>query len=67
MAALSKASHQTRSLTDRVHIEATNSFQVKNFWVLDSVPDDRARDELRVLHAQDGETKSLPGITEPEH
>ena len=46
----------------RVHVEATSSFQLKNFWVLDSVPDNRARDELRVLHAQDGETKSLPTI-----
>jgi hypothetical protein len=51
----------------RVHIEATNSLQMKNFWVLDSVPDNRAGDELRVLRAQDGETKSLPSAAEQEH
>jgi hypothetical protein len=51
----------------RVHAEATSAFQVKDFWVLDSVPDSRARDELRVLHPQEGETKSLPAITELGH
>ena len=51
----------------RVHFEATNPFQVKNFWILDPVPENRAPDELRVLHAQDGETKSLPTATEPQH
>jgi hypothetical protein len=51
----------------RVHVEATSPLQLTNFWVLDSVPDDRARDELRVLHAQEGETKSLPTIAQPEH
>jgi len=51
----------------RVHVEATSAFQLKNFWVLDFVLDNRARDELRVLHPQEGETKSLPTIAEPEH
>ncbi len=51
----------------RVHVEATSSFQLKNFWVLDSVPDNRAQDELRVLHAQEGEAKSLPTVAEPGH
>jgi hypothetical protein len=51
----------------RVHVEATNPFQLKNFWVLDSVPDNRARDEVRALQAQEGETKGLPAVAEPEH
>ena len=50
----------------RVHIEATSSLQVKNFWVLDSVPESRASDELRTLHAQEGETKSLPTVVQAE-
>lgn len=48
----------------RIHVEATSAFQVKDFWVLDSVPEPRARQELLKLHPQDGETKPIPAPKE---
>jgi hypothetical protein len=44
----------------RVHVEATNAFQVKNFWVLDPVSESKARKEIEKLHPQPRETKSIP-------
>jgi hypothetical protein len=49
----------------RIHFETTSSFQAKNFWVLDSVPELRARQEILKLHPQAGETKPLPQANEP--
>lgn len=44
----------------RTHVEATNAFQLNDFWVLDPVPSNRAKEELKSLKAQDGEGKALP-------
>ncbi|MGH9511938.1 MAG: hypothetical protein ACRD2U_07350 [Terriglobales bacterium] len=46
----------------RVHAEATGAFQFKNFWVLEPSAENRARDDLRKLRAEEGETKTLPTL-----